>query len=228
MFSLERLKNLKLIDLIQPKIVRFVWSAILDEKVCDLCRSLDGKVMDANSPEYTIYKSPIHPRCRCTQIPITSDAEIIPEPNFEKPKDSWIIRYAPFWFIIPFKGKKKGPLEVFPFAPESPNPEFNPEEILDIQREIVTEQIQNNIDITKEKVKDYLAENNIILIVFTGVGGATILEKELNIEEGLTFTLREKKLIKEKAKSYIMPNSFLNSDEYEYELKKKFGLRNKF
>ncbi len=217
MFSLERLKNLKLVDFIQPKIVRFVWSAILDEKVCDLCRSLDGKIMDANSPEYSIYKSPIHPRCRCTQIPVTSDAEIIPEPNFEKPKNSWIIRYAPFWFLIPFKGKKEEPIEVFPEEIEIPEPKVNPKQIL----------IINNIENTKEKVKDYIV-NNIILIIFTGVGGATILEKELNIEEGLTFTLREKKLIKEKAKSYIMDNTFPNSDEYEYDLKRMFNLKNKF
>src|SRR4030067_3795599 len=37
--SLEKLKNTKLADLIKPNIVRFIWTAILDEKVCDLCRS---------------------------------------------------------------------------------------------------------------------------------------------------------------------------------------------
>src|SRR3990170_9150628 len=33
-FSLDRLRNIKLIDIFSPKIVRFVWSAILDKKVC--------------------------------------------------------------------------------------------------------------------------------------------------------------------------------------------------
>lgn len=227
LLPLKRLKNIKLVDLLQPKIVRFVWSAILDDRVCDLCRSLDGKVMDANSPEYSIYKSPIHPRCRCTQIPITSNAEVIPESDFEKPKDSWIIRYAPFWFILPFKGKRKEPIEIFPFAPESPNPEFKPEEMLDIQREIDKEQTLLNIGITKEKVKDYLV-NNVILLVFIGKKGETVLELEFAIDDSMDFTNREEKLIKEKAKSYIMNTKFEASDEWEYDLKKKFKLNNKF
>ena len=217
MFSLKKLKTLKLADILQPKIVRFVWSAILDEKVCALCRSLDGKIMDSESSEYSIYKSPVHPNCRCTQIPITSDAENIPEPNFEKPKDSWIIRYAPFWFLIPFKGKKKEPIDILPFAPESPDIKFNPEEILVI----------NNIENTKELVKDALVDN-IIEIVFIGKKGETVLDKEFNIDDSMNFTSREIKLIKNRAVAYIMDNSFATADEWESEIKKKYKLKNKF
>lgn len=226
MFSLERLRTLKLVDLIQSKIVKFIWSAVLDDRVCDLCRSLDGKVMDANSKEYTIYKSPLHPRCRCTLIPITSDAEVIPESNFEKPKDSWILRYAPFWFLIPFKGKKKEPIDIFPFAPESPNPKFNPEDILDIQKQVEVS-TQNNIGITKEKVKDSLI-NNIIEIIFIGKKGETVLDKEFAIDDSFDLTMREEKLIKEKVAAYIMDTNFEASSLWEEEIKKKYQLKNKF
>ena len=217
MLSLERLKNIKLTDLIKPRIVRFVWSAILDDKVCDLCRSLDGKVMDANSQEYTIYKSPIHPRCRCTQIPITSDAENIPAPNFKKPKEDWIIRYAPFWFLIPFKGKKEEIIDVLPYIPEVPEPKFNSEEILVI----------NNIENTKEKVKDSLV-NNIIEIIFIGKKGETVFSKEFEIDNSFYLTIREEKLVKEKAIAYIMSTNFESADEWEYEIKNKYNLKNKF
>lgn len=217
MFSLERLRTLKLVDIIQPKIVRFVWSAILDDRVCELCRSLDGKVMDANSKEYTIYKSPIHPHCRCTQIPITSNAEIIPEQDFKKPSNDWIVRYAPFWFLIPFIGKKKEPIEVIPEEFNIPEPKVDAKEILVI----------NNIENTKEKVKDYLV-NNIILIVFVGSRGETILETEFSIDDSMDFTIREEKLIREKAKNYVMNNLFEAADDWEHDLKRKFGLKNKF
>lgn len=216
--SLEKLKNTKLADLITPIIKRMVWSAILDEKVCELCKSLDGKVMDVNSPDYLIYKSPIHPKCRCTQIPITSDAEVIPNTNWEKPKESWIIRYAPFWFLIPFKGKQKQTIDITPFESEIPEPSFNENDIL---------VIQNNVEITKQKAIDYLVDD-IILISFIGKKGETVVETEFNVGDPLFFSHREEKLIKEKAIYYIMDNGFDNSDEYESDLKKKFKLINKF
>lgn len=216
--SLERLKSINLADLMSPKIVRYVWSAILDEKVCELCRSLDGKVMDVNSPDYLIYKSPIHPKCRCTQIPITSDAEIIPAVDWEKPKENWLVRYAPFWFLIPFKGKQKQPIDIVPFEPEIPEPSFNENDIL---------VIQNNVEITKQKAVDYLVDGTV-LVSFIGKKGETIVEKEFTVGDSLDFTNREEKLIREKAVYYIMDNSFDTSDEYESDLKKKFKLMNKF
>src|SRR3972149_5015039 len=87
LLSLKKLKDTRLADLILPTINRFIWTAILDNKVCDLCRSLDQKVMEANSQAYSLYQPPLHPRCRCHIIPITSDADIIPKADWEKPKD---------------------------------------------------------------------------------------------------------------------------------------------
>jgi len=136
-FSLDRLRNIKLIDIFLPKIVRFIWSAILDEKVCFLCKSLDGKVVDSNSSEYSTYQPPIHPKCRCGWVAIGSDASNIPEPNFEKPDDSWIKKYAPFWFVIPEKEKKKKIVEIIPielpYISEAPELIFNPNDILSIE-----------------------------------------------------------------------------------------------
>lgn len=217
LLSLERLKSIKLIDLISPKIVRFVWLSKDDPKTCGYCASRNGMVIEATDPEYEIYKPPAHPHCRCLWKSLTSDEEVIPNRSWVKPSDNLITRFAPFLFIIPFKGKKKGPLEVFPEEIEIPEPKVNTEQILVI----------NNIENTKEKVKDYLV-NNIILIIFIGARGETVLEKEFAIDDSLDFTIREEKLIKEKAKNYIMDNSFKVSDEWEYEIKKKYNLKNKF
>ncbi len=52
--------DIKLQDVV---IERFQWVATLDERVCELCSSLDGKVVDANDPEYLSYQAPLHPKC---------------------------------------------------------------------------------------------------------------------------------------------------------------------
>ena len=205
LLSLEKLKTIHLVDLINPKIVRFIWSAILDEKVCDLCRNLDGKVMDANSSEYTMYKSPIHPRCRCTQIPITSDAEIIPKPDFKEPSNDWIIKYAPFWFLIPFKGRKKEPTEILPYAPEAPELIFNPEDVLSIE-EYIRESELRNIENTRQQIKDMEQEmgREIYIVFFLGNKGEQILMKEAEQDQLIYFTTQEENLIKDRATQYLI------------------------
>ena len=205
LLSLEKLKTIHLVDLINPKIVRFIWSAILDEKVCDLCRNLDGKVMDANSSEYTMYKSPIHPRCRCTQIPITSDAEIIPKPDFKEPSNDWIIKYAPFWFLIPFKGRKKEPTGVLPYAPEAPELIFNPEDVLSIE-EYIRESELRNIENTRQQIKDMEQEmgREIYIVFFLGNKGEQLLVKEAEQDQLIYFTTQEENLIKDRATQYLI------------------------
>jgi len=222
--DLEKHNNFKFQD--DKKIVRFVWSAILDDKVCDLCRSLDGKVMDANGPEYSIYKSPIHPRCRCTQIPITSDAEIIPKPNFEKPKDSWIIQYAPFWFLLPFKGKKEEPIEIAPFAPESPELIFDPKDIFSIEKYIEETEYMNIENAVKEiEAKEEERKPKIIWIIyFVDKMGRILVEKEIETDEEIVFSHGEIKAIKEKATKYLIsPGNYLVEDQ----IKKLFNLKKK-
>ena len=113
------------------KIERFVWNAVLDERVCELCSSLDGKIIDANDPEYQIYQPALHPRCRCVWQPLTS-SDNIPDANWVEPDISLITKFAPFLFAIPDKSSKTGILEISPFAPEAPETIFDPNEIVDI------------------------------------------------------------------------------------------------
>ena len=194
-----------------------------DDKVCELCRSLDGKVMDVNSPEYSIYKSPVHPRCRCTQIPITSDAKFIPEPNFEKPSNDWITKYAPFWFIIPFKGKKKEPTEVLPYAPEAPELVFNPKDVFSIE-EYIREVELRNIENTRQQMKDMEQEmiKEIYIVFFLGSRGETVLMKEIEKDAEIEFSNREIELIKNYATQYLISDG---NDLVEEQIEKKFNIK---
>jgi len=218
MLSLDRLKNMKLVDIISPRIVRFKWVAKDDPKTCVYCASRSGMVVEATDPEYTIYMPPAHPHCRCLWQSLTSDEEFIPERSWIKPTESMITRYAPFLLLVPFlKGKKEEIIDIIPFLPEVPEPKFNPEEILVI----------NNIENTKEKVKDSLV-NNIIEVVFIGKKGETVLDKEFEIDSSFDLTIREEKLVKEKAVAYIMDTNFEAFSIWEDEIKKKYYLKNKF
>src|SRR3972149_7911519 len=223
--SLEKLKNTKLADLIKPNIVRFIWTAILDEKVCDLCRSLDQKVMDANSPDSTIYQPPLHQRCRCHILPITSDAEKIPKVDWEKPKDSWIRRYAPFLLIIPFKGKKEEVEEILPYAPEAPELVFNPKDILSIE-EYIRETELRNIENAKQRMSIMEKDNMKILyiIFFLNKLGQTILIKEIEKGEEFNFTKREEDMIKKEVSSYLISDG---NDDAENEIERLFSIKKK-
>ena len=135
-FSLERLKNIKLIDLLSPKIVRYIWNAELDARVCPLCESLHGKIMDVNDSDFMTYQPPLHTKCRCHFLPLTSDVDKIPEVTWTTPIKDWVTKYAPFIFLIPDKEKKKKdeiiPIEL-PYIPEAPELVFNPNDVLSIE-----------------------------------------------------------------------------------------------
>jgi len=225
LLSLKKLKNTKLADLILPTINRFIWTAILDDKVCDLCRSLDQKVMEANSPNYSLYQPPLHPRCRCHIIPITSDAEIIPKVNWEKPKNSWIKKYAPFLFIIPFKGKKEEIEEIAPYVPEAPELVFNPKDILSIE-EYIRETELRNIENAKQKMSIMEKDNMKILyiIFFLNKLGQTILIKEIEKGEEFNFTKREEDMIKKEVSSYLISDG---NDDAENEIERLFSIKKK-
>ena len=223
--SLGKLKNTKLADLIKPNIVRFIWTAILDEKICDLCRSLDQKIMDVNSPDSTIYQPPLHPRCRCHIIPITSDAEKIPKVNWEKPKDSWIKKYAPFLFIIPFKGKKEEIEEIAPYVPEAPELIFNPKDVLSIEGYIRETELRN---IEKGKQKMQVLEQEvdktriIYIIFFLNKLGQTLLIKETEKDTEIDFAKREEAQIRKEASSYLINDG---NDLVESQIERLFSIR---
>ena len=226
LLSLNKLKHMRLADLMSQKIVRFVWSAILDDRVCELCRSLDGKVMDATNPDYSIYKSPLHPRCRCTQIPITSDAEVIPKVDWKKPKDAWIKRYAPFWFLIPRK-KKEEPIEISPYAPEAPELIFNPNDILSIE-EYIRETELRNIEEEKQKMEVMEQEMDktriVYIIFFLDNKGRTILMKETEKDTEIDFTAREEAHIKKDGVSYLINDG---NDIVESQIENMFNIKKK-
>ena len=224
LLSLNKLKHMRLADLMSQKIVRFVWSAILDDRVCELCRSLDGKVMDATNPDYSIYKSPLHPRCRCTQIPITSDAEVIPKVDWKKPKDAWIKRYAPFWFLIPRK-KKEEKIDIEPYAPEAPELVFNPDDIFSIE-EYIRETELRNIEEEKQKMEVMEQEMDktriVYIIFFLDNKGRTILMKETEKDTEIDFTAREEAHIRKEASSYLINDG---NDIIESQIEKLFKIK---
>lgn len=50
---------------------KVMWHASLDLKTCDACRALHGQVFDIdNAPD-----NPLHPRCRCTWLPVFSEGK---------------------------------------------------------------------------------------------------------------------------------------------------------
>lgn len=49
-----------------PKqLYQWLWRAKMDDKTCDVCASMDGQMLDPNSPF-----PPAHPNCRCIAIPV--------------------------------------------------------------------------------------------------------------------------------------------------------------
>src|SRR3989304_8549431 len=192
--SLERLKNINLADIISPKITRFVWKTH-EPNICPLCASLDGKVMDATDPDYSISQQPLHPRCKCTWGFITSDAEVIPKVDWEKPKEEWIKKYAPFLLLLPFIGRKKEELV------------FNPNDILSIE-EYIRETELRNIEEEKQKMEVMEQEMDkarvIYIIFFLNKLGQTILMKETEEGQIIDFTAREEAHIKKDGVSYLI------------------------
>ncbi len=63
------------------KIERVRYSAIMDSKVCEYCKKLDGMVTEYNTAVYQRYSPPIHYNCRCVWLPIT--AEEIADSRYE-------------------------------------------------------------------------------------------------------------------------------------------------
>ena len=185
--SLDRLKNLSFDDITNNKIVRFIWRT-REPNICPLCESLDGKVMNSTDPDFMNYQPPLHPRCKCHWGNILSDAEKIPNVNWETPRQEWIKKYAPFLLILPFIGKKEEPVEIA----------FNKDAILNIE--------WLNIENTRQQIEDMekVMVGEIFVVFFLGSKGETVLTKEAEQDIELDFTNREIELIKEHATQYLI------------------------
>lgn len=61
------------------KVYAFQYSAILDDKTTETCRSLDGRVVKAGSPEFYLYSPPRHYNCRSIWVEILQDETFKPD-----------------------------------------------------------------------------------------------------------------------------------------------------
>ena len=90
-FSADLMGTLK-----QERVVAAQWSAILDKHVCELCASLDGRIIDIDSPDYAFYSpGEIHLGCRCLWVYIRSSER--PENrrvDWKVPKTTLLKKYA--------------------------------------------------------------------------------------------------------------------------------------
>lgn len=60
-------------DDIKDEIGGYQWSAILDDRTCDICLSLDGTYFEPGDPALAELKPPIHPNCRCILVAVLKE-----------------------------------------------------------------------------------------------------------------------------------------------------------
>lgn len=63
----------------RTQIAVYQYSAILDKRVCPICASLDGSVVDFQSYMSAPWQPPIHFNCRCIWVAVLKDQAEIPE-----------------------------------------------------------------------------------------------------------------------------------------------------
>ncbi|WDL96396.1 phage portal protein family protein [Alicyclobacillus sp. ALC3] len=71
------------------------WSAVMDQKTCELCGSLDGLVISADNPDFDIFRPPLHYNCRCILVYIGSN-NTGEEYTWTTPDPALVKRYATF------------------------------------------------------------------------------------------------------------------------------------
>ena len=58
---------------IADQIGAYQWSAILDDKTCSMCESLDGTYFEPGDLVLAELKPPIHPNCRCILVAVLKE-----------------------------------------------------------------------------------------------------------------------------------------------------------
>ncbi|KPV42013.1 phage portal protein family protein [Alicyclobacillus ferrooxydans] len=71
------------------------WSALLDNKTCPLCASLDGKTISVDNPDFDVFRPPLHFNCRCFLIYIGSDQTHV-KFNWTTPDPTLVKHYGGF------------------------------------------------------------------------------------------------------------------------------------
>lgn len=77
-------------------VARAQYSAILDDRTCDLCEYLDGMIIDTDDPDYEKFQPPLHHYCRCIWALILPEEEPQPEVTWVSPPQHLVDAYAPF------------------------------------------------------------------------------------------------------------------------------------
>lgn len=85
----QLIKQKKLAE--EKAVKRFEYSAIMDRRVCPLCRALDGTVVREDSPIYHKNQTPRHYLCRCVWLPITQLE--IDEPRFDSARKAGNVKF---------------------------------------------------------------------------------------------------------------------------------------
>ena len=124
---------------------KVVWHSSLDMKTCDGCRALHGQEFDIDkAPD-----NPLHPRCRCTWLPVFSEGKVA---NFDNSKN---ISYNNSEKQNTLKGKKR----------EQNNEVYN----IRIHKNVSEKEVEKEIEIVKEtfaempkKVQEALKNGTII------------------------------------------------------------------
>jgi len=73
-----------------------VYSAVLDKKICPLCKFLNGMVFKIDSEEYKRFQQPLHNNCRCIFIYVRRDFIPQPIPNFKEPPKDFLDKHGQF------------------------------------------------------------------------------------------------------------------------------------
>jgi hypothetical protein len=73
-----------------------VYSAVLDGKICPLCKFLNGMVFKVGSEEHKRFTPPLHNNCRCIFIYVRRDYMPQPVPNFKEPPENFTDKHGQF------------------------------------------------------------------------------------------------------------------------------------
>ena len=85
------------------KVVSNTWSAILDTRTCELCRSLDGKTLPEGHPDFEAYQPPLHSSCRCLFLGHTTESKYKPPIDWEPPDKGLLEKFGNFIKALPEK-----------------------------------------------------------------------------------------------------------------------------
>lgn len=76
-------------------IIAKVWSAVLDDRTCDLCEHLNNSYIPYDSPDFSLMIPPVHWNCRCEEIMVyKGDAMGEGEKKYKKPSKKLIKKYG--------------------------------------------------------------------------------------------------------------------------------------